>query len=243
MAPQAPLPALASLIRAVPVALGRPAWAASVTTVLVILDLDGTLTDPYEGITKSVSYALEHLGFPSVPEPQLRSFIGPPLQDQFASLGLDADGVAKAVALYRERFAERGLYENRVYDGITAALTALTGASFRLAVATSKPTLFAERIISYFGMAQEFELVAGATLDGSRRHKADIIQFALDSLAADATEAVMVGDRAQDIVGARVHSMRSIGVRWGYAEPGELEAVGADIIVGSPQELVSALLG
>jgi phosphoglycolate phosphatase len=215
----------------------------NVTVVLVLLDLDGTLTDPYEGITKSVAYALDRLGLPSVPEQQLRSFIGPPLQDQFASLGLDAAGVAKAVDLYRERFAERGLYENRVYDGIAAALTALTSASHRLAVATSKPTPFAERIVSHFGLAQEFVLITGATLDGARRHKADIIQFALDSLGARATDALMVGDRAQDISGAATHSMRSIGVRWGYAEPGELEAAGADIIVDNPTELVAALVG
>lgn len=210
--------------------------------MLILLDLDGTLTDPYDGITRSVAYALDRMGLPGLREHELRSFIGPPLQDQFATLGMDEENVARAVDLYRERFTERGLYENRVYDGIDEALAGLTAASLRLAVATSKPTPFAERILAHFGLAEHLDLVAGATLDGARRKKADIITFALTTLAVDAADAVMVGDRAQDIVGARAHAMRSIGVRWGYAEPGELEAAEADLIVATPAELAEALL-
>lgn len=210
--------------------------------MLILLDLDGTLTDPYDGITRSVAYALDRMGLPSLREQELRSFIGPPLQDQFATLGMDEEAVARAVHLYRERFAERGLYENRVYNGVREALGALTAASLCLAVATSKPTPFAERILTHFGLAEHFELVAGATLDGARRKKVDIINFALTTLAVDAPNAVMVGDRAQDIVGARAHGIRSIGVRWGYAEPGELEVAEADLIVATPAELAEALL-
>ena len=135
----------------------------------------------------------------------------------------------RAVELYRERFTDQGLYENRLYPGVEDALAALTFASRRLAVATSKPTAFAERIVSHFGLNTHLELVAGATLDGTRRKKADIIGLALTASATDPSDAVMVGDRAQDVIGAHTHGMRSIGVRWGYAEPGELEAAQADV--------------
>ena len=175
------------------------------------------------------------------PESVLRSFIGPPLQDTFTALGLDEAAVVQAVALYRERFSERGLYENEVYEGVVQALVALRAAGHRLAVATSKPTPFAERIVAHFELRQYLDLVAGATLDGARRHKADVIGFALAELAVPASEAVMVGDRAQDIDGARAHGMRSVGVRWGYAEVGELETAGASAIVASPGDLVNVL--
>jgi phosphoglycolate phosphatase len=122
-----------------------------VEVVLVLLDLDGTLTDPYDGITRCVSYALEGLGRPRLGQRELRSFIGPPLQDRFASLGLDDSEVERAVDLYRERFRDVGLFENRVYDGIPEALAALAAVPVRLALATSKPTLFAQRIVEHFG--------------------------------------------------------------------------------------------
>jgi len=125
---------------------------------LVLLDLDGTLTDPYDGIARSVAYAITHMGMSPLPEQQLRSFIGPPLQDQFATLGLDAREVERAVSLYRERFTERGPYENRVYVGVEDTLAALTAASLRLAVATSKPTTFAERIVRHFGLDKHLDL-------------------------------------------------------------------------------------
>jgi len=210
--------------------------------VLVLLDLDGTLTDPCDGITRSVTSALDGLGLPRLEERQLRSFIGPPLQDQFASLGLDEGDVGRAVELYRERFRDHGLHENRVYEGVPEALGALAAVPLRLAVATSKPTPFAQRIVEHFGLDVHLDVVAGATLDGSRRTKADVIRFALTALAADPADAVMVGDRAQDVAGARTLGLPSIGVTWGYAEPGELEAAGADQVVGTPLELVNALV-
>jgi phosphoglycolate phosphatase len=182
------------------------------------------------------------MGLPRLDERQLRSFIGPPLQDQFAALGLDEADVERAVELYRERFRDQGLYENRVYDGVREALKALTAVPLRLGVATSKPTPFAQRIVSHFGLDECFDVVAGATLDGSRRKKADIMRFALTGLAVEPTEAVMVGDRAQDVLGARAVGVPSIGVAWGYAEPGELEAAGADQVVQTPKDLVRALM-
>lgn len=216
--------------------------AGCASGLLVLFDLDGTLTDPYEGISKCVTHALRRSGLPALDERGLRAFIGPPLQDQFAALGLDAEGVELAVALYRERFARQGLYENDVYEGIPEALSALGRASVRMAVATSKPTVFAARIVEHFELASHFALVAGATLDGTRRKKADVIGFALSSLGVAPDDVIMVGDRAQDVEGARAHGMSSIGVAWGYAEPGELERAGADLIVTSPSELVQAVL-
>lgn len=221
---------------------GTPADVPSPASVLVLLDLDGTLTDPYDGITRCVTHALEGLGLPGLPESQLRSFIGPPLQDRFASLGLDEHDVERAVELYRERFQDVGLYENRVYEGVPEALAALAAVPFRLAVATSKPTVFAQRIVEHFGLDAHLDLVAGATLDGSRRTKADVIRYALAVLGTDPTDAVMVGDREQDITGAHVVGMPGIGVAWGHAEPGELETAGADRVVRTPQELVDVLV-
>lgn len=209
--------------------------------MLILLDLDGTLTDPYDGISRSIVHALAGLGVPEPPVSVLRSFIGPPLQDSFAALGLDGAAAADAIALYRDRFGRLGLYENSLYDGIPEVLGALCGAGHQLAVATSKPTPFAERIVQHLGIAESFGFVAGATLDGTRRHKADVITLALEHLGVPAGEAVMVGDRAQDIVGAQAHGMRSIGVRWGYAEDGELERAGADAVVSTPAELTRAV--
>ena len=208
-----------------------------------MLDLDGTLTDPYDGISRCVAHALSGLGIAALSRDVLCSFIGPPLQESFAALGLPEAAVVAAVGRYRERFTDVGLYENRLYEGIPEALAALRSARHRLAVATSKPTVFAERIVEHFGLAQHLDLVVGATLDGSRRQKADVIGVALQELAVLPANAVMVGDREQDVRGARAHGMRSIGVRWGYAAEGELEGAGADELVCSPAELTQALLG
>ncbi len=209
--------------------------------MLVLLDLDGTLTDPYDGISRCVVHALERLGLPVPGEQALRDVVGPPLEEGFAGLGVPADLVGEAVALYRERFTVRGLYENRVYDGIPAALQVLQGRGDRLAVATSKPEPFAVRILEHFGLAESFVLVGGATLDGSRRHKADVVGHVLASLGE--TEAVMVGDRAQDVLGAAAHGLPCVGVSWGYARPGELAAAGARLVVDAPAELPDALAG
>lgn len=202
--------------------------------MLVLLDLDGTLTDPYDGITRCVTHALDGLGLPRLDEQALRSFIGPPLQDRFAALGLSPADVDRAVALYRERFADVGLYENRVYDGVPEALAALRPGA-RLAVATSKPTPFAERIVAHVGLG--VELVVGATLDGSRRAKADVVRAALELLGPG--PAVMVGDRVQDVLGAHEVGLPCVGVTWGYADPGELDD--ADALLDAPAELPAAV--
>jgi phosphoglycolate phosphatase len=204
--------------------------------VLVVFDLDGTLTDPYDGITRCVVHAFERLGRPVPPDDALSGFIGPPLQDTFAEwLGTDA---ANAVRLYRERFDEVGWRENRVYDGVEEALGKLAMGGHTLAVATSKPTVFARRILNHFGLSRRFTVVVGASLDGSLRHKADLLELVLKRSATAAPDAVMVGDRAQDLQGAKAHQVRAVGVSWGYGAPGELEAAGADAIAHSPAELL-----
>lgn len=208
----------------------------------VLFDLDGTLTDPYEGISRCVLHAMAGLGRAAPDEAALRSVVGPPLQEGFASLGVPPTQVAAAVRLYRERYTTHGLYENQVYDGIPALLRGLRGDGLRLAVATSKPEVYAQRVLDHFGLDVLFDVVGGATFDGTRRHKADVIAHALATAdSPGGAGAVMVGDRAQDVRGAQAHGLRCVGVRWGYAEEGELEAAGADQVVRTPYELRAAL--
>lgn len=206
---------------------------------MILFDLDGTLTDPYVGISRSVAHALSVLGLPALPEARLRAFIGPPLQDGFAGLGLGADDVDRAVALYRERYSDLGITELSVYDGVPAALSALAASGARLGVATSKPLPFATRVLASTGLDGFFEVVSGATLDGTIRAKADIVAAALGSLGG--STGVLVGDRVHDVVGARAHGLGAVGVTWGFAEPGELAAAVPDVVVDSPGELPAAL--
>jgi len=210
--------------------------------VLVLLDLDGTLMDPAVGITRCLAHALTSLDLPVPDAPSLRALIGPPLQDAFAAMGLSATEVDDAVALYRERFATTGMYENRVYDGIVDMLGGLVDAGATCAIATSKPEHFAQQIVEHFGLAPFLSVVGGASLDGTRRHKDDVIGHVLRRLPGPRTGAVMVGDRAVDVAGARVHGLRAVGVSWGFAEPGELEAAGPDAVVHTPAQLLPVLL-
>jgi phosphoglycolate phosphatase len=208
--------------------------------MLVVIDLDGTLTDPFEGIRRSLGHALTEMSLPPLSPMQQRAFIGPPLHDSLAALGLDTAGVEAAVRHYREYFSDVDLDENRMFDGVPEALEEFLNRGVTLAVATSKPTSFAERILVHFELASIFSFVSGSTLSGTRRHKTDVIDFAL---AVEPAQAVMVGDRAQDMAGAAASGVRGVGVRWGYAERGELEAAGADRIVESPAELAQGVLG
>lgn len=217
----------------------------------VLFDLDGTLTDPGTGIGNSVSHALATLGMPTLSAAQLRAFVGPPLQDSFGALGLSPADVDRAVVAYRSYFTDRGIYENVVYDGIPELLQDLRDHGVRLAVATSKPTVFAQRIVEHFELSAYFDVVIGSELDGSRRHKHQVIEEVLARLAPpEDGGAVMVGDRAQDVVGATRAGLPCIGVTWGYADDGELAAVGAVCLVDTPEALRhvlstrwSALLG
>lgn len=206
----------------------------------VLFDLDGTLTDPFEGIAASICHAMKRLGHEPPSEDELKSAIGPPLRQ---SLGRflhtdDTTRMAEALNLYRERYSITGLFENRVYPGVLEMLGSLNASGFRLFVATSKPASFARRIIDRFEMAQYFQGVYGAELNGALENKRDLLRFLLDSERLDASSAVMVGDRSQDMAGAKANSLCTVGVLWGYGSREELRESGADAIFGSPSEVV-----
>jgi len=212
----------------------------------ILFDLDGTLTDPKEGITRCVAYALEHFGIHEDNLDALTNFIGPPLVDSFQEFyGFDEEKALEAVAKYRERFAPIGVFENRVYPGIDSMLKALTDAGKILALATSKPWVFAEKILEKYELAPYFKVVVGAELDGRRNAKSEVIAEALSQLGITnetLSRCIMVGDRRQDINGAKANAIDSLGVRIGYAEPGELEAAGATYIADTVEEMRKMLL-
>jgi phosphoglycolate phosphatase len=201
----------------------------------VYLDLDGTLTDPFEGISKSILYALERLDAPLPPADSLRRFIGPPLLDTFSEL-LDESRAAPALELYRERFSDVGWRENVPYDGIHEALGGLQKAGHTLFVATTKPWKFAERIVEYFDMATFFDGVYGSELDGARTDKTELLAWALPK-NPDYSRAVMIGDRKHDMIGARNNDMHAVGVTWGYGSVNELKAAGAEQLAHRPMDI------
>lgn len=197
----------------------------------ILFDLDGTLTDPALGITNSIMYALHKMGREIPPRESLYCFIGPPLIPAFTDfLGMTEDEARIALGYYREYFAERGLFENTPYDGIANVLAELKSRGYRLAVATSKPEVFAARIAERFGLAKYFDFICGATLDETRTKKADVIEYATGLLGASSDECIMIGDRHHDIDGARALGMKSIGVLWDYGSRDELTEAGADAI-------------
>ena len=211
----------------------------------ILFDLDGTLTDPGMGITNSVMHALTHFGITVTNRSDLYRFIGPPLMDSFMEYyGLTEEQAVEAVRVYREYFADKGWAENTVYSGIEALLADLVAAGKMLLVATSKPQIFAERILVHFGLDKYFTHICGVALQAPRGYsKADVIRDALDRAGvSDLTTAVMVGDRHHDIDGAKVVGMDSIGVLYGYGDRKEHEAAGADVIVESVAELKAMLL-
>lgn len=209
----------------------------------MLFDLDGTLTDPQEGIVNAISHALQTLNLPAQPRELLATFIGPPLRDSFANtLHMPPELIEPAIAAYRDYFAHRGIFENRLYDGIPELLQRLQAAGIPMAMATSKPTVYAEKIAAHFGIAQYFDYIAGANLDGTRERKADVIAHALQVLAPPpGTQIVMVGDREFDVLGAAEHGIPCIGLLWGYGSREELVAAGADVIVETMDELYEVL--
>lgn len=208
-----------------------------------LFDLDGTLTDPYEGITNSIKYGLAKFGICENDTCKLKSFIGPPLYRSFMdSYSFTQEQAAQAVGYYREYFAQKGIFESRVYDGIKNMLYGLKQRDFRLLVATSKPQVFAERIIKHFNLWQYFDFIAGATLDDSRVEKADVISYALKSCNIAPYNAIMVGDRKHDIIGAKKNGLNSVGVLYGYGGEDELKSAGADYIAATPSDVAEILI-
>lgn len=208
----------------------------------IYFDLDGTLTDPKIGITRSIQYALGKLDHPAMPtEDELTWCIGPPLRASFVKL-LGGDHAADAaVAFYRERFSDVGLFENGVYDGVPEVLTTLRASGHRLFVATSKPHVFAERIIDHFGLRDHFERVFGSELDGTRVDKSDLLEYALKEAAVDPLRTLMIGDRSHDMVGARNNGMKGIGVLYGYGSRNELTQAGALHVCATPRAILDCI--
>ncbi len=211
----------------------------------LLFDLDGTLTDPAQGITGSITHALRARGYPAPAPESLSWVVGPPLRGTFERLAGTADKgeIDALIAAYRERFVPVGMYENSVYAGIPECLVACTAAGCTMALATLKPSVFARRILRHFGMGSHFSAIVGSYLDGRRDDKAKVIRRALTVLGADPARTVMIGDRAADVAGARACGVAAIGAGWGYGDPGELAAEDPLAIVSDADELRSMLLG
>lgn len=217
----------------------------------ILFDLDGTLTDPKLGITSSVQYALRAVGIEEPSLDKLEPFIGPPLADSFREFyGLDEEQIQTAIARYRERFANQGIYENEIYPGIAAMLAKLKADGKKLSIASSKPTEFVERILDYFEIRTYFDIVIGSNMDGTRSKKEEVVEEALrqmlpSGMTSDEKKAkvAMVGDRRFDIEGAKEHGITAVGVSFGYAPEGELERAGADFIVDTVSALLEVLNG
>lgn len=211
----------------------------------ILFDLDGTLTNSELGITKSVQHALKKFGIEVEDRTVLRPFIGPPLGESFqVYYGMSKEESELAITYYRERFSVKGLYENEVYEGVEKMLQSLKESGKKLILATSKPEKFTMLILEHFDLLKYFDFVAGATMDGSRGEKADVIRYALEiSGIEDKSEAIMVGDRKFDILGAKENGLASIGVLYGFGDREELTEAGADYIVEKAEDIVKVLHG
>jgi phosphoglycolate phosphatase len=209
----------------------------------VLFDLDGTLTDPREGITRCIAHALAGMGVAPPPLDELTFAIGPPLRASLARLlgRDDAASVERAITLYRERFADVGLFENEPYDGIDEALGRVRASGAALIVCTSKPLVYARRIVEHFGLHVHFDAIHGCELDGTREDKRDLMEYLLPRHGIAPAEAAMVGDRGIDMRAARHHGLHAIGALWGYGSADELREHGAHQLCASPRELAALL--
>lgn len=207
----------------------------------IFFDLDGTLTESGEGITKSVQYALEKLGKPEEDLDKLRVFIGPPLMEQFMKYAdVDETEARRAVEYYRERYAVKGIFENRPYDGVENLLRELKGRGYILAVASSKPEYYVTKILDYFNLSSYFEVVVGSEMNGARTSKTEVIEEALKRLNMSdrRKEVLMVGDKEYDVLGARAAGLACVAVGYGYGTKEELTAAQPLKIVASIEELL-----
>ena len=211
----------------------------------ILFDLDGTVTNPEEGITKSFAYALEHMGIHVEDRSELRKVIGPPLLQSFDEFyHFTKEQAMEATAKYRERYGVKGWAENEVYDGVEEMLKTLSEAGAKLILATSKPERYAVQIMEHFGLAKHFTMLCGADdYAKDRSTKEQVIRYALEQNGiTDIGEVVMVGDRKYDVVGASVFGIPTVGVLYGFGDEEELKAAGAAHIVATPQELLSYLM-
>ena len=207
----------------------------------VFFDLDGTLTDSGEGIMNCATLALNHFGLPIPSREEMRVFVGPPLDQTFIRFGVPADKTDEAIRVFRSRYTTVGKFENFPYPGIREMLETLQHQGCRLFVATSKPESLANEVLEHFDLARYFEKICGATLDGSRSHKADVIQYLLDQVS-HVNNIVMVGDTAYDVIGAAEHQIPCIGVSWGYGLVEDMISAGAVGIAHTPEELAEMII-
>ena len=207
----------------------------------VLFDLDGTLTNPSEGISNGFIYALDKYNIKVSEKEKLYSFIGPPLFDTFKSIGFTDEIAVEAIAHFRKYYDEVGKLENEVYENIKVMLETLKSRGYKLAVATSKPTLFSVEILKHFGLDQYFDFISGATFDGTLIQKGDIIKVALDKLGLNPSETIMIGDRKHDVLGAKEHGLDSIGVLYGFGNREELVETGATFIVKEVLDILDIL--
>ena len=229
---------------------------------VILFDLDGTVTDPGEGITNSVMYALDKFDIKVAERSQLYKFIGPPLRESFAEFyHFDDVKCEQAVAYYREYYKDQGIYENKLYDGMEQLLKDIKASGRKIALATSKPEPFAKQILQYFHIDSNFDVIAGSTLDGARNSKEEVIAYALEQCGVtnlssrkdigafipqywsekELSEVVMIGDRKYDILGAKKMGIDSIGVLFGYGEEKELRDAGATHIAARVEDIFSLL--
>lgn len=208
----------------------------------IFFDLDGTLTNPAEGITNSFIHALKYFGLEIPSYEKLCSFIGPPLLTTFRrEFGFNEEQARMGVKIYRERYAKEGLFENAVYPGIPELLQELKKMDKHLIVATSKPEPFSVQIMDHFKLSQYFDFICGSNMDETRSKKDEVIAYALDQCKlseSDKSRILMVGDREHDIIGANINNLKSCGVLFGYGNREELEKAGATYIISEPKELL-----
>ncbi|NDI33946.1 HAD family hydrolase [Chengkuizengella sediminis] len=210
---------------------------------IILFDLDGTLTDPKIGITKSIQYALAKFDIDVKDLNKLEPFIGPPLHESFMEYySFDKIRAKEAVAYYREYFSEKGLYENKVYDGMIHLLEELTKQNKQLYVATSKPTFFAEKVLEHFDIKKYFQFTGGSNLDGTRSDKTEIIQYLIEKENLNISDIVMIGDRKYDLIGAQKNEIASIGVGYGYGSKQELLDNNPTYYVETIKELLDVLV-
>lgn len=202
----------------------------------ILFDLDGTLTDSGEGIINCATLALSHYGLPVPTREEMRVFVGPPLHDTFRRFGVPEDKINEAIQIFRSRYTTIGKFENKPYPGISELLSSLQAQGHKLYVATSKPEIMSVEILEHFNLAPYFTRICGASLDESRTTKSAVIAYLLEN-CQDVSEAVMVGDTAFDVIGAKAHGISTIGVSWGYGCVEDLLEAGATAIAHNPQEL------
>ncbi|QIH76669.1 HAD hydrolase-like protein [Macrococcoides canis] len=209
----------------------------------ILFDLDGTLTDPYIGITNSIIYSLQQMNIEAPDNSALIPFIGPPLHESYRSVyNLQDEDNATAIKHYRTYFSDKGMYENEVYAGIEIVLQALTAQGKQLFVATSKPTDFAIPILQHFKLDGYFNEIVGSNMDGTRTNKAEVIATVMNTHQLDPHKTVMIGDRMHDINGAHQNNIDSIGVLYGYGSAEEIKAAKPTHTIATVDYLLDVLL-